>query len=122
MSFWHFKKSGFYDKLNLDAYYILKIKTQYGTHTGLLCGVDIKEYLEGNILIHENTLSSKEQKMVHLFLKRKAFIKPVLLTYPTNNTLQQKLSFWTESHKPLVRALFENPRRYTIFLPSTTPS
>ncbi len=105
-----FQKSGFYDKLNLDAYYILKIKTQYGTHTGLLCGVDIKEYLEGNILIHENTLSSKEQKMVHLFLKRKAFIKPVLLTYPTNNTLQQKLSFWTESHKPLMRALFEKSK------------
>ena len=77
-----YEKDGFFKKTAGNAIYVYGIKSPSVERFGLLAGVDINDYLEGKILKHESTLSSKEQSMINLLLHRRAMIKPILLTYP----------------------------------------
>ncbi|MBK8152155.1 MAG: DUF1015 family protein [Saprospiraceae bacterium] len=53
----------FYEEKN-PGIFIYRIKTKLRTHYGILAGVDINEYLKGNIKKHENTLTAQEKKIV----------------------------------------------------------
>ncbi|MBK6822697.1 MAG: DUF1015 domain-containing protein [Saprospiraceae bacterium] len=73
-------------KSTIFLYRILAKKRQYH---GVLAGVDIEEYLKGNIKKHENTLLKQEENIVKLTLERNAIIKPVLLTYKSTPKLRE---------------------------------
>ncbi len=64
------------------AMYIYRIQTEVGSHTGIVACADVRDYLEQNILRHEQTLGEKEKHQAALFELRQALIKPVLLTHP----------------------------------------
>ncbi|MBX7164237.1 MAG: DUF1015 family protein [Saprospiraceae bacterium] len=74
------KQGIFYEEKN-PGIFIYRIKTKLRTHYGILAGVDINEYLKGNIKKHENTLTAQEKKIAGLMYERDAVIKPVLLAY-----------------------------------------
>lgn len=84
-----YEDSGFFKKTAEEAIYIYQIKTSKRIHTGIICCVDIEDFINGKILKHENTLASKEQSMMHLMLQRKANVKPVLLTYDVNKEIHK---------------------------------
>ena len=64
-----------------DSFYIYKQITPTHSFTGIICGVAVKEYTEGHIKIHEQTLTSR----VSVFTKYLDICdfnaEPVLLTY-----------------------------------------
>ena len=91
------------------GYYVLRIKSEIGTHVGILAMTDIKEMAKYNVLKHEKTLASKEQSMMHLLLQRKALVKPVLLGYKPNANLAAVVKKYTKK-KPLLKIDFEEDK------------
>ena len=97
------KESNFFITKKDESLYVCQIKTDTGTYTGLIAAVDINDYLDGRIKKHESTLSAKEQVHVNLVLKNKAFLKPVLLTYPYVKDIQDILINYTQSSEPFMQ-------------------
>lgn len=69
-----------------DAFYIYRQITPTHSFTGIICGVAVKEYTDGHIKIHEQTLTSR----VGVFTKYLDICdfnaEPVLLTYRDQDT------------------------------------
>jgi len=84
-------RNGFFRKTEQEAFYVYQIKRQGRRHLGLLVTIDIEDYLQGNIKVHENTLSAKEQKTTDLIMERESMIKPVLLGYPKRQEIEDLL-------------------------------
>ena len=101
-----YEKSGFFQKTPDESLYIYEIETPYGKHRGVIATVDIDDYNDGNILKHENTLSTKEQSMMNLLLERQAMIKPVLLAYPKSNPIEKVIRKYVDK-TPLYQIRFE---------------
>ena len=77
--------SGFFQTTEQPALYIYQIEKHGRIFSGLVAGVDMDRNSDREIIPHEQTLSTKEQRQIHLLLKRKATVKPILLTYETVN-------------------------------------
>lgn len=100
MEYSSLKESGFFETADKEAFYLYQIKRGKHKHLGLIACVDIRDYAEGRILKHENTLVEKEQVMMNLIFQRKAMIKPVLLTYPTFAPMKKWMHQYKDEHKP----------------------
>ena len=103
-----YRASGVYSPTFDDAYYIYQINSQFGSHTGIVCGTAVDDFHNKKILPHERTLAMKEQQMMHLLLKRKALVKPVLLGYYPKDDLHKKLMNSIENIEPNIHVIFEN--------------
>jgi len=79
-------ESGFFQKTSQEAIYIYQIKAIGRIYTGIVACADIRDYKDGKIKKHENTLAEKEQQQMHLMLKRNAMVKIM------RNSFQQNLS------------------------------
>ncbi len=97
------KESNFFRSKKDESLYICQIICEERTYTGLIAAVDIRDYLEGKIKKHELTLSAKEQVHVNLVLKNKAFLKPVLLTYPYVKAIHDILMQYVNNHQPFMK-------------------
>lgn len=64
-----------------DAFYIYRQITPSHTFTGIVCGVAVKEYTEGHIKIHEQTLTSRVGVFTQYLDICDFNAEPVLLTY-----------------------------------------
>ena len=84
-----YAKSGLFEKRSREGIYIYRIKKPTREHTGLIACSDMRDYLDGRIVKHENTLAAKEQKQLQLMLRRQAMVKPILLTYPPVSAIQE---------------------------------
>ena len=100
-------QSGFFEKSPQEGFYVYQIQQNEKQFTGLVATVDIQDYIEGHILKHEHTLSTKEQQQIHLILRRNAQVKPVLLTYPKNKTVSSLLKNHIKNKKPSIQIFFE---------------
>ena len=67
------------------------------SYLGLIACADIEEYLSNHILKHEHTLAPKEQQQMKLLLNRQAMVKPVLLTYPDVEEINEFLNDYIKS-------------------------
>lgn len=74
--------NGFFDRQDKNGIYLYQITGQLRDYLGLIACVDVQDYLDGAIKKHEQTIADQEQKQMQLTIKRKAGVKPVLLTYP----------------------------------------
>lgn len=74
-------KSGFFKKAAQDGIYVCSISNKVGDYVGIIAAGHIKDFLEGRVLKHEDTIASKEQQMMHLVLQNRAMVKPILLAY-----------------------------------------
>jgi uncharacterized protein (DUF1015 family) len=82
------------------AMYVYQIKSTTGEKfTGLIACADINDYFNGNIKLHEKTIVSNEDTQGELLRLRKAAIKPVLLTYPAVEELQDFLEDFAENNR-----------------------
>ncbi len=101
-----YKENNIYTDLDKECLFVLQIKTKDATHTGLLSLTDVKEMANHKILKHEKTLATKEQQMMHLLLQRKALVKPVLLGFKSNKSIDSILKATTRK-KTILDVTFE---------------
>lgn len=67
-----------------ESFYIYRQITKTNTYIGLITGISVDDYLNGNIKIHEHTLTQREETF-KLYLDVCQFnAEPVLLTYKDN--------------------------------------
>jgi uncharacterized protein (DUF1015 family) len=64
--------------------YIYQQITPEATYTGLVCGVSVRDYLEGKIKIHEQTITAREEVFCRYLDICDFNAEPVLLTYREN--------------------------------------
>lgn len=64
-----------------ESFYIYRQITPTHQFTGIICGVAVKEYLEGHIKIHEHTLTSRVEVFTRYLDICDFNAEPVLLTY-----------------------------------------
>ena len=117
-----YKQSGFFLQSEEEAIFFYQIKSATRTYTGLLCCTDIKEYKNGNILKHENTLAAKEQKMIQLLIQRKALVKPVLLVYPKINVINSLIINYIQENEPFCTTYFEQDKQEHFLWKVTNPT
>lgn len=103
-----FYKAGFFNRMSSESLYIYQIVSETGTKTGLICRIPVKEYLNGDVVKHEHTLAAKEQKMLLLTLERQAMVKPVLLTYPSVNKVEDSINKHIKDTEPAYKIEFQS--------------
>ncbi len=79
---------------------IYQIREKEETYVGIVSGVDIRDFLDGKIKAHENTIEEKENKQIQLMLNRQASVKPILLSYPANTQINEWIQSITEQRPP----------------------
>lgn len=95
--FRNYKENGFYIGANDEAFYLYSIEKNGAVYSGIIADTDIEEMISNKkILKHEQTLVSKEQTMMHLILHRQAMVKPVLLSFPKVDEIENLME---ELHK-----------------------
>lgn len=97
------KENGFFISKSFESFYICQIVSESRTYTGLIAAVSIHDYLNGHIKGHEATLSAKEQVHVNIVLKNKAFLKPVLLTFPNVEEITQSLNEYIHKNESFLK-------------------
>jgi uncharacterized protein (DUF1015 family) len=113
-------KNGFFQEFNQETLFLCDIETPLGTHTGLVASVDIEEYLNGNIVKHEETIATTEAHLTDLLMQRKAMIKPVLLTYKPHEFLTALMAEVRRS-QPLYSIYFEQEEHKHTYYAITSP-
>lgn len=102
-----YRKSGFFIKEAQESIFIYQIETASRTFTGIIACADLEEYLKGKIKKHENTLAYKEQSQLQLLMRRKAIIKPLLLTYHPIAAINKFIENFLKKKKPVQAFHFE---------------
>lgn len=79
-----FRNDGVFHKDEQPAYYLYQQRTQSHVFTGVIAAVSADDYDEGRVLVHEHTLTQREE-MFKEYLRITGFnAEPVLLMYPEN--------------------------------------
>lgn len=82
-----FNAAGIFMQDEKESFYIYRQITPTNTYAGLISGISVDDYLNGNIKIHEHTLTQREETF-KLYLDVCQFnAEPVLLTYKDNPTV-----------------------------------
>ncbi len=105
--FSNYVKSGFYKKMPQEGLYVHRITGKHRTYLGMIACLDIRDYLEGRIKKHENTIAAGEQEQMRLMLSRQAMVKPVMLTYPNSNSITEVLKKYVAEHPHFLEVFFE---------------
>ncbi len=84
---------GLFQETKEEAIFLYRITNAEGQKfTGIIAAVDIDDYLSGRIKKHERTIIKNEHLQSELLQMRGAAIKPVLLTYPTVESLNKLIN------------------------------
>lgn len=75
------KDSGLFMEDGTKAIYIMCVERGESKHWGIVAHNDTTDFASKNILVHENTLEAKEQKMMEFIMGVKTMVKPVLLAH-----------------------------------------
>jgi len=105
-----YANSGFFNKSDIPAIYIYKIKGEDRQYTGIISSTKIEDYLDGLIKKHEFTIAAKEQRQLQLLLRRKAIVKPILLTYPDVPEINDLTQYIIDNERPIFDIEFEEER------------
>ncbi len=77
-----YKGQDLFETTDIPSIYLYEIK-QVGrrAYRGIIATTDVQHYINKDIKGHEATITAKEQKQLKMLEKRKAQVKPILLTY-----------------------------------------
>lgn len=90
-----FIKEGILIEDNKDSFYIYQQSNDLNTFTGIIGAVAIKDYLNGNIKKHEQTLKKREEMFCD-YLNTTGFnAEPVLISYPKNKNINKIIQKYT---------------------------
>ena len=91
-----FKSNKVFIKDEKEAYYIYRQIHEGHTFTGIISSIHVDEYFNGNIKLHEETISRREEVFTE-YLKITGFnSEPVLITYVDNEGINQILEKYTK--------------------------
>ena len=102
-----YAQSGFFNRIDQPAFFIYHITFPEKIYRGFVAHADIEELREQAIKMHENTIAAGEQKQIQLMLRRKANVKPVLLTYNPVATIDALFDDYTVKNAPFLSINFE---------------
>ncbi len=115
-------ESGFFATEAQDGFFIYQIEKNAKLYTGIIAMIDMAKHNSEEVIPHEKTLAKKEQRQITLLLKRKATVKPILLTYPPVDQisfLQHQLS----QDQPHVSVYFQDQQeKHSLWAIYDTPS
>lgn len=86
-----FKEQSYFLQARQATIYIYQINCNGITHSGLIAGVSVAEYLNGHIKKHEHTLVPKEERQAILLKERQAVVKPILLVHRSHKALAEMM-------------------------------
>lgn len=95
-----FKQNGLLVKDAEAAYYIYRVIKGSNAYTGIIATASVDDYLQNNILKHENTLTEKQNEVADHINWFKQMGNPVLLTYPDSARIDKIIEHYLENHKP----------------------
>ncbi|MEM6723303.1 MAG: DUF1015 domain-containing protein [Bacteroidota bacterium] len=96
-SYREYYEENLFDQDRKEALYLYQIDKGTEKQTGLLCTLDLNDYIEGQVVPHEKTLAAKRKHMQHLFEERQAHIKPAMLTFPARDAIKELMINTRES-------------------------
>ena len=95
-SYLDFRNRGMFVDHPDEGLLVYKLQEAGATYLGVIAALPADQYRNGTIKKHEGTLAASEQLQLQLLVLRKAVVKPVLLTYPAvdeiENLLQEVIS------------------------------
>jgi len=100
-----FMQQGFFESRPKAAIYICAIQTPVHSALGIIASAHVQDYLEGAIKRHENTIPAKEAVQIQLWKEQQAMVKPVLLTYPSVEAIED----WMQKMVTQKQALLSIP-------------
>jgi len=120
-----FLSEGYFKRREVPAVFGYEITTPSHSFRGIIAALDIRDYLEGRLKAHENTIAEKEAVQETLFIGQQAITKPVLATYfPSERIrgwvretiLQPPALEIVQEAEPIAHRLFtvENPDRIAL--------
>ena len=120
-----FLSEGYFKRWAAPAVFGYEIATPSHRFRGIVAALDIRDYLEGRLKIHESTIAEKEAVQETLFASQQAITKPILTTYfPSDRirgwiretTLQTPVLEIAQHAEPVTHRLFavEDPERIAL--------
>tara|TARA_R110001592_G_scaffold225276_1_gene481060 strand:- start:3770 stop:5014 length:1245 start_codon:yes stop_codon:yes gene_type:complete len=92
-----FCNDGIFKQDEKESFYIYRQITETNTYLGLITGIAVDDYLNGNIKIHEHTLTQREETF-KLYLDVCQFnAEPVLLTYKDNDEVDAVINKYLDT-------------------------
>jgi uncharacterized protein (DUF1015 family) len=82
-----FLNNGIFTQEEKECFYIYRQTTPTNTYIGLITGIAVDDYLNGNIKVHEQTLTQREETFKMYLDVCKFNAEPVLLTYKDNEKI-----------------------------------
>jgi|LakMenEpi03Aug12_release.lakeMendotaPanAssembly.Ray.scaffolds.fasta_scaffold115288_3 uncharacterized protein (DUF1015 family) len=80
---------GIFEKEQQDCFYIYRQSNQEKSFTGIIALVSVNDYENGKILIHEQTLTEREEKLMHYLQICDFNAEPVLMFHRQDKALEQ---------------------------------
>ncbi len=118
-----FEQSGFFKKSKEKAVYIYRIITASSrVFTGLILATTIDDYIHKKIKKHEETIAPKRQMQIQLLLKRRAAVKPILLTYPNVPEIDKWMDTNILQREPCFDIWFEKEKQHHFFWRVSNPT
>ncbi len=95
--------------------YVYQQKNNEHTYLGLICHVSSKDYLDGKIKVHENTLTEKENILISHIKAVGAIGEPVLLTHAHHQEIDSLLHETINNQAPDIEFTDELYRIHYIY-------
>lgn len=96
--FAEFLSEGTFEQSNMECFYVYQqIKDGY-SYTGIIGLSSIDDYLDGTIKIHEQTITDREEKLMHYLEVCDFNAEPVLMCHPENNHITQAINRVKNEH------------------------
>lgn len=92
-----FKLSNILKSEKKDAFYIYRQITSTNTYIGIIAGVAVENYINGQIKVHEHTLTEREKTFCKYIDVCKFNAEPVLLTYKDKPEINELIEKYTSS-------------------------
>ncbi|MAZ58437.1 MAG: hypothetical protein CMP56_03400 [Flavobacteriales bacterium] len=86
-NFIEFEKKGILIKDKNHGVYVYRQTKNQHTYTGLICAIELKEYQNKKIKIHEKTIKKREELFSKYLSITKIHAEPILITYDSTKTL-----------------------------------
>jgi len=84
-----------------ECFYIYRQITPTNTYIGLITGIAVDDYINGNIKVHEQTLTQREETFKMYLDVCKFNAEPVLLTYKDNPTVDAIVNKYIETRSEI---------------------
>jgi len=87
-----FFSEGIFIRDKEDSFYIYRQLHESYSHTGIIAGVSVDDYLAGHVKIHEHTLAARESMFKDYLNETDFNAEPVLLTFPDDGSFHAMLN------------------------------